>query len=65
MSKLDDRSAVYVNPAVYKPDPSRVPLDLDETARARLAHLEGMVTALLDEVETLRKRMDEREGDHR
>lgn len=57
--KLDERSAVYVN----TPDPSRVPLDLSADERARLAHLEGMVTTLLGEVEALRKRMDDQEAD--
>lgn len=57
---LDERSQVYATPA-----PSRVPLTLDHDERARLAHLEGMVTALLDEVEELRAKIEEREGDHK
>jgi hypothetical protein len=59
--KLDERSAVYVN----TPDPSRVPLDLSADERARLAHLEGMVTTLLAEVEEMRAKIEEREGDHK
>lgn len=56
--KLDDRTAVYLEPA-----PKRVPLDLSETERARVAHLEGMVAALACEVEALKKRAEEKEGD--
>ena len=50
--KLEERSAVYL-----APDPQRVPLDLSETERARLAHLEGMVTALQCRVDELEKRI--------
>lgn len=58
MTQLDERSAVYATP-----DEQRVPLDLSETERARLSHLEGMVTALLGRVDELEKRLDDKEAD--
>lgn len=57
--QLDERSAAYLS----DPDPKRVPLDLSETLRARVAHLEGMVTALAAEVDELKRRAEEKEGD--
>lgn len=60
MTQLDERSAVYATP-----DEQRVPLDLRETLKARVAHLEGMVTVALDELRRLQEQLEAREGDHK
>ena len=64
MSKLDDRSATYLNDA--KPQEVRVPISLDALClSSRISHLEGQMAVALDAIRELRVKLEEKEGDHR